>query len=182
LFLDGSQRILWRGGRYAWYQEMNAMSAKNDTDFRPLEERERKLLERLLEHHPFEGRDQLRRQLDSTTARLIVEHNDNYGSIELRVADPTPASVLYLVPVEAEYLDDDGIPVWVLLHVTREGVMWQLEICRADGLPLISPPKPERLEPFSKDYGALIEKAKADAERRQKGPGNKTGSEVLEEN
>jgi hypothetical protein len=78
---------------------MNAMSAKNDKDFRPLQERERKILERLLKHHPFEGRDQLRRQLDSTTARLIVEHNDNYGSIELRVADPTPASVLYLVPV-----------------------------------------------------------------------------------
>jgi len=87
------------------------VSGENDTNFRPLVERERKLLERLLEHHPFEGRDQLRQQLDSATARLIVEHNDNYGSIELRVADPTPAAVLYRVPVEAEYLDDDGIPV-----------------------------------------------------------------------
>src|ERR1041384_6143135 len=55
------------------------MSAQDPTNFRPLEERDHKLLERLLEHHPFEGRDQLREQLDSTTARLIVEHNDNYG-------------------------------------------------------------------------------------------------------
>jgi len=153
------------------------MSAEGDASFRPLEEHERKLLERLLEHHPFQGRDELRRQLDSATARLIVEHNDNYGSIELRVADPTPASVLYLVPVEAEYPDDDGIPVWVLLHVNRGGVMRQLEICRADGLPLISPPMPERLEPFSKDYGALIEKAKAEAERRKKRTGSETGPE-----
>jgi hypothetical protein len=138
------------------------MSAANDNDFRPLEERERKLLERLLEHHSFEGRDQLRKQLDSTTARLIVEHNDNYGSIQLFVADPTPANVLCSVPVEAEYLDEGGIPVWVLLHV-KNGVMRQLEICRADGRPLILPPTPERIEPFSKDYGALVEKAKAKA-------------------
>ena len=150
------------------------MSGENDTNFRPLVERERKLLERLLEHHPFEGRDQLRQQLDPATARLIVEHNDNYGSIELRVADPTPAAVLYRVPVEAEYLDDDGIPVWVLLHVDRGGVMRQLEICRADGLPLITPPMPERLEPFSKDYGKLVEKAKVEAERRKKSAGKPT--------
>ena len=144
------------------------MTAKNDTDFRPLEERERKLLERLLEHDPFEGRDQLRKQLNSTTARLIVEHNDNYGSIELRVADPTPANTSYRVPVEAEYLDDDGIPVWIMLHINREGLMWQLEICRADGRPMISPPAPERLEPFSRDWASVIEKVKADAERRRK--------------
>jgi hypothetical protein len=136
------------------------MSAANDTSFRPLEERERKLLERLLEHHSFEGRDQLRRQLDSTTARLVVAYKDNYGSIELSVAEPVPAKVSCSVPVEAEYLDEDGVPVWVLLH-TKGGVMWELEICRADGLPLILPATAERIEPFSKDYGALIEKAKA---------------------
>jgi hypothetical protein len=38
--------------------------------------------------------------------------------------------------------------VWVMLHVNREGVMRQLEICRADGRPLISPLKPERLEVY----------------------------------
>ena len=124
------------------------MSEETGTNFRPLEERERRLLESLLDHHPFDGRDQLRRQLESTTARLIEEHHDNYGSIELRVADPTPASGRYRVPVEAQYLDDDGVPVWLLLHVNREGVMWQLEILRADGCPLISPPMSERLEVY----------------------------------
>ena len=117
-------------------------------DFRPLEKSERKLLERLLDHHAFAGRDELREQLESATARLIVEHNDNYGSIELHVAEPTPAAVRLRVPVEAEYLDDDGIPVWVMLHVNRDGVMCELEICRADGRPLISPPVAERLEPY----------------------------------
>lgn len=132
---------------------------KETPAFRPLEEHERKLLERLLEQHEFPGWDQLRRQLDSATARLIAEYKDNYGSIELRVADSLPATVDYLVPVEAEYFDG-GVPVWILLHVDREGFMHELEIVRADGRPLSSRPVPERIEPFSKDYGALIEKAK----------------------
>ncbi len=76
------------------------------------------------------------------------------------MAEPIPAKVSCSVPVEAEYLDDDGVPVWVLLH-TKRGVMWELEICRADGLPLILPATAERIEPFSTDYGALIEKAKS---------------------
>lgn len=123
------------------------MREEKDHEFRALEENERRILERLLQHHAFDGRDELLKQLESTTARLILEHRDNYGSIELRVADPTPAGVRRRVPVEAEYRDDDGIPVWVLLHV-REGAMCELEICRADGKPLISPPVPEKLEPY----------------------------------
>jgi hypothetical protein len=113
-----------------------------------LEERERRILETLLRHHPFDGRDELLKQVKSTTARLIAEHHDNYGSIELRVADPTPANVKYRLAVEGQYLDDDGALVWVLLHVNREGVMSELEVCRADGRPLISPPIPELLEVY----------------------------------
>jgi hypothetical protein len=124
------------------------MSGENDTTFRVLTERERRILEALLGHHPFVGRDELLKQLDSVTARRIQEYDDNYGSVELHVAAPTAAHVKCRVPVEAEYLDDDGVPIWVLLHV-HDGVMCELEICRADGRPLISPPTPERLEPFS---------------------------------
>ena len=133
------------------------MDSEHTQDFRPLDERERKLLERLLDHHEFEGRDQLRRQLDSATARLIGEYNDNYGSIQLRVASPIRATVRYRVPVEAEYPDIDGIPVWVLLHVDADGFLSELEICRADGRPLQSPPTPERIEPFSANYDSLAE-------------------------
>ncbi len=143
------------------------MSEQKAKTFRELHEHERRLLERLLGHHPFDGRDELLTQLASTTARLITEHHDNYGSIELRVAGAAPAHVRYRVPVEAEYSDRDGVPVWVLLHVDREGFLRQLEICRADGRPLVLPPVPELIEPFSKDYGPLIEKAKRDAERRK---------------
>lgn len=146
------------------------MNEENAAPFRPLNDSERKVLEKLLDHHSFDGRDQLRSQLESTTARLIVAYLDNYGSIELYVARPTPADVRYRVPVEAEYPDEDGVPVWVLLHV-RAGVMCELEICRADGRPLILPPAPERLEPFSADYGALMESAKARNRRVRGGNG-----------
>jgi hypothetical protein len=54
--------------------------------------------------------------------------------------------------------------------------MWQLEICRADGLPLISPPNPEQIEPFSLDYPALIEGAKA----KQQKAGKSTKSGLLD--
>lgn len=138
------------------------MSLKDTPAFRPLEDHERKLLERLLDHHDFPGRDEVRQQLESATARTIAEYNDNYGSFELRVADSLPAAVDYLVPVEAEYFEG-GVPVWILLHVDRDGFMRELEIVRADGKPLISRPVPERIEPFAKDYGALMQKAKPEA-------------------
>ena len=64
------------------------------------------------------------------------------------------------VPVEGEYLDDDGVPVWILLHVSG-GVLKELEICRADGLQIISPPNPERITPVTIDYDAMIKKAQA---------------------
>jgi hypothetical protein len=114
---------------------------------RSLRDDERRLLETLL-NHQFNGRDQLLEQLESTTARLIVEHQDNYGSIELHVSNGPPSSGRYRVPVEGQYFDDDGIPVWLLLHINREGFMCELEIVRADGKPLISTPKPERLEVY----------------------------------
>lgn len=116
--------------------------------FRPLHDGERRLLEKLLDHHHFDGRDQLREQLESTTARLILEHQDNYGSIDLHVSNGPPSSGRYRVPVEGQYSDEDGIPVWLLLHINREGFVCELEIVRADGKPLISTPAPERLEVY----------------------------------
>ena len=127
---------------------MGDMDGDNPAAFRPLQDSERKLLETLLDHHQFVGRDQLREQLESTTARLILVHQDNYGSIELHVSKGPPSNGRYRVPVEGQYLDNDGIPVWLLLHINREGFMCELEIVRADGEPLISTPRPEGLEVY----------------------------------
>jgi hypothetical protein len=143
------------------------MSDEDDKGFRKLTEGERRLLERILAHHPFDGRDELLRQLESTVVRLISEYNDHYGSIELRVTKPIPASVCYRVPVEAEYPDDYGVPVWVLLHINRAGLMCELKICRADAKPFVSPRIPEKLEPFSREWETLIGEAKSRSQRRR---------------
>jgi len=123
------------------------MDEEKTSAFRPLHDSEKRLLETLLEHR-FDGQDQLREQLKSTTARLILEYHDNYGSIELSVSNGPPASCRKRVPVEGQFLDDDGIPVWLILHVNREGFMCEFEVVRADGKPLISTPTPERLEVY----------------------------------
>jgi len=124
------------------------MDKEKTAAFRPLQDDERRLLETLLDHHQFDGRDQLREQLEWTTARLILEHQDNYGSIELHVSNGPSSNGLYRVPVEGQYFDDDKIPVWLLLHINRQGFMCELEIVRADGKPLMSTPIPERLEVY----------------------------------
>jgi hypothetical protein len=53
----------------------------------------------------------------------MVEYQDNYGSIELHVSNGAPSSGRSRVPVEGQFLDDDGVPVWLLLHINREGFM-----------------------------------------------------------
>jgi hypothetical protein len=67
-----------------------SMNEEKTPAFRPLQDVERRLLETLLDHHQFDGRDQLRGPLESMTARLILEYQDNYGSIELHVSNGTP--------------------------------------------------------------------------------------------
>ena len=44
-----------------------------------------------------------------------------------------PAPVLYRVPVDGSMPDIDGVPICVLLHVSDDGYMSELEIYRADG-------------------------------------------------
>lgn len=105
--------------------------------WRPLEPWEKRILETLLECE-FPGRDELQRQLEFLSARTI----DKFGSLELRVASPILAEASRTVPVEAEYFDPDGVPVWILLHV-REGQLCELEILKADGSSIQNPPRAE---------------------------------------
>jgi hypothetical protein len=105
-----------------------------DSEFRPLDTPERELLEKLLEVE-FPGRDELRVQLGSVTAKQI--HED--GTLKLRCHSGCPAPCFSLV-AEGEYTDADGGMMTVMLHVDRRGFMWLLEIIRYDGSPIIRPP------------------------------------------
>ena len=89
----------------------------------------------------FPGRDEVRAQLASVTARTI----DDDGSLELRTSSATNAGVERRVPAEAWYVDDDGIVVNLLLHVLQ-GKVRELEIYKDDSSPIRKVPAAETLD------------------------------------
>jgi hypothetical protein len=111
-----------------------------DSEFRPLDIRERELLEKLLEVE-FPGRDELRVQLSSLTAKHL--HED--GTLKLRCESGPPAPCYSLV-AEGECRDADGGMINVMLHVDRRGFMWMLEILKLDTTPIINPPSARNME------------------------------------
>src|SRR5438874_8795200 len=79
-----------------------------DASFRPLKTHERELLEKLLEPE-FPGREELRQQLNSVTAKQVFEN----GTLALQCGLTHPAPVKSRVPVEGECRDADGGPISV---------------------------------------------------------------------
>lgn len=98
--------------------------------FRELTTQERELLYRLLEE-PFPGQAEIKLQLTHAQVRQI----DPDGSLEFRVSSGPNATVTDRVPVVAEYDDDDGVPVQILLHVV-DGKISELDIWKGDGSPI----------------------------------------------
>jgi Domain of unknown function (DUF6984) len=52
------------------------------------------------------------------------------------------------VPTESEYVDADGVPVHVELHVV-DGVMSELDIYKEDSSPVVDAPTPSKLDVFA---------------------------------
>jgi hypothetical protein len=106
---------------------------------------EQALTKRLLEKN-FPGRDELSRQLDGLSVKVI----DPEGSLSLRPAPmAAPAEVQERVVAEGFYSDEDtrsreGPQVNVLLHVL-EGRLAVLEIYKDDGSPIKRGPTAESL-------------------------------------
>jgi hypothetical protein len=107
---------------------------------RPLRALERGYIERLLTAD-FPGRDELSQQLTSALARRI----DHDGSIELVTRNDVRAPVVKRVPVEGESVDEDGVPIYFLLHVVDMQVR-ELEIYKADGSTIIRMPSPDQID------------------------------------
>ncbi len=105
-----------------------------NSSVRPLKIRERELLEKLLEPE-FPGRDELRRQLDSVTAKEILED----GTLALQCRPCLPAPVKRSMPTEGECPDADGVTIHVLLHV-KDGFMSELEILKFGSSKILNPP------------------------------------------
>lgn len=118
--------------------------------FRSLTHAERELLERLFKTD-FPGRAELRKQVDLALVRTI----DRDGSLSFSVSTPdeSPANtgketadelLAQGLPVEGRYFDVDGIPVCVMLHVSR-GRLHELEILKADGSHIVRKPQDAEL-------------------------------------
>ena len=106
-----------------------------DSEFRQLTDRERGLVEKLLDAD-FPGRDELRTQLASLTAKQIEED----GTLSLRCESGVPSPSKYRLAMEGWYKDADGMTISVMLHLDKNGFMSMLEIIKPGTSPIINPP------------------------------------------
>ncbi|SDJ37867.1 hypothetical protein SAMN05444157_3080 [Frankineae bacterium MT45] len=107
--------------------------------FRPATQVEGAVLAALL-GVSFAGRAELLDQIADLTVRRV----DANGSLQLRGSGVPKAPVDRRVPVEAEFLDSDGMPVHLLLHVI-DGALSELEIYREDSGTVLSAVGPGEL-------------------------------------
>jgi hypothetical protein len=112
--------------------------------FRSLNDFEKAVVDRLLGVN-FQGRDELREQVDHATAGLIEGTQDNYGSISIRTSSDRRANVKDRVPVMGMTKDEAGGPVEILLHVVN-GLVNELEFVRMDGEPMVGLPRLDILQ------------------------------------
>jgi len=91
----------------------------------------------------FPGNLALRKQL----AKAAVRRVDTDGSLELSVEAGPQAEVVRRIPVEAEAVDRDGVPIHVLLHVV-DGRLHELEFYREDSQPIVRRPTPDDIRVF----------------------------------
>jgi hypothetical protein len=98
---------------------------------RVLHPHERALIDQLLQE-PFAGSAEVRSQL--AIARVEAEGYGDTRTLRFTWGDQDvpQAPTVVRIPVEAEILDDDGVPIAVLLHVVG-GLAEELEIYRVDG-------------------------------------------------
>jgi hypothetical protein len=113
-----------------------------ETSFRQLTANELGLLEKLLAHK-FPGRDALRRQLPSVSARQTDEH----GCLELSYEGNSLAETELGCPTEGTCEDIDGGSITVMLHV-KNGRMRLLEIVKEDGSDILRKPTGEALKAY----------------------------------
>jgi hypothetical protein len=111
-----------------------------ESGFRKLNERERELLEKLLDAE-FPGRDEWRTQLNSMTGNQVIED----GTLILRCDAALPLPTKYKLGIEGMCKDADGGDIAVLLHADGNGFLRMLEILKYDGSPVINPPSARNL-------------------------------------
>ncbi|MDJ0771549.1 MAG: hypothetical protein QNJ12_22375 [Ilumatobacter sp.] len=125
---------------------MSEFTPEDPTEWRPLTDQERELLEALTSQD-FTGAGDLRHQIDYAQAQRGC--NCGCGTIDLRVdrahAPPAPLT-RQPAPGEANVVDDNGDTIAGLILFTNDGYLSSLEIYFAgDPLPL---PELDRIRPY----------------------------------
>ena len=115
---------------------------------RQLMAEERELLEYLL-NTPFTGNSELQQQSQSVgvSEECVCGCRTIILSVDSTASEPAP--VTNNVPVQADAIDDDGVPVSVIVHVHR-GYLSELEALRADSKPLHAFPKLNALDVYAR--------------------------------
>jgi len=111
-----------------------------DSEFTELSMREKGLLEKLL-NAATQGRDELRAQMSTLTAKQIIED----GTLDLRCESGPSAPGKDAFVAEGRCKDADGADIAVILHLGKGGFMSMLEIIKYDGSRIINPPSAENL-------------------------------------
>ncbi|MGE3913890.1 MAG: hypothetical protein AB7K36_31390 [Chloroflexota bacterium] len=107
---------------------------------------ERSMLEALLAE-PLHGNDELRRQIDALRVSERYSEGDPTVIFTIDKESVPPASVTGMGLEERCCLDADGMAIHVLLHAV-DGYLWELEIVRMDGGPLLAEIDPSALQPI----------------------------------
>ncbi len=104
------------------------------------------MLVALLDFAPFEGRDDLRAQIDA--ALVTGGCGCGCASVDLEVADWAPHAVVRepVVPNRASVLDEQGEPIGGVLIALRDGRLAVLEVYTFGDKPIAAMPPLARLE------------------------------------
>ena len=115
-----------------------------EPEYRELDDREREILEALLEAE-FPGGQEWREQLASMPVKQIIED----GTLSLRCDSGPPLPTKYLkLGTEGVCKDGDGGMIAILLHADKNGFLSMLEILKYDGTPILKPPSAAEMEIF----------------------------------
>lgn len=111
-------------------------------DPRPLKDWEIDVLDRVL-RIPFEGRDNALLQVRSARVEAECLHCPTVwltvDTLSSEVITKGGRPLVGILPCELEGRDADGMPISILIHV-REGYVYELEVFRVDGNPLLALP------------------------------------------
>jgi hypothetical protein len=99
------------------------------------------------------SRSGLEEELEEQLVRMKVQNMPDGGMGSLAFYNGRPRSLLEYGGeiAEAAFQDADGVPVSVMLYVDKDGELFELDVFKADGSPLIRYPDPKDLAIIDRD-------------------------------